>query len=326
MRILDNLGQAVGNTPLVRLHALAQGLAAEIAVKVERLNPCGSIKDRLALAVIEEAERKGLVRRGTLIVEATTGNTGIGLAFVCAMKGLRLIVTMPDGASRERRRILRALGAEIVLTPAEEASAGAIRAAERILAEHPNSFMPDQYRNPFNVQVHRDTTGEEIWRDTDGRVDVVVAGTGTGGTVTGVARCIKPRRPSCRIVTVEPAGSAVLSGARPGRHVIEGIGVGFVPEILDRDLIDEVIVVSDEAAQETARRLAREEGILAGVSSGAATWAAIEIARRPESAGRLIVAILPDGAERYLSTSLFCEEPPAEPPCRRPPCRPCSAD
>ena len=321
MRILENLGEVIGNTPLVRLHRLAQDVAADVVAKVERLNPSGSIKDRLALAVLEEAEREGKVNADTLIVEASSGNTGIGLAFVCAAKGLRLVVTMPESASLERRRIMGALGAEIVLTPADRASAGAIEAAEEICAENPNSVMPDQYRNPFNVEVHRRTTAEEIWRDTDGRVDIVVAATGTGGTVTGIAQLLKERNPGVAIITVEPAASCVISGGEPGPHIIEGIGVGFVPEILDLALIDEVIRVSDDDAADVARRLAREEGIFAGVSSGAALWAGLQVGARPENAGKLIVVVLPDAGDRYLSTPLFSEAGKQPRACGRGPCR-----
>jgi cysteine synthase A len=307
-RILDDLTQTIGHTPLVRLSKLARGCGAEVVAKVEKFNPAGSIKDRIALVMLEEAERQGKVNKDTTIVEATSGNTGIGLAFVCAVKGLRLIITMPESASPERRRIMTVLGAQVVLTPADEGAPGTIRKAEEIVAGLKNAYMPDQYRNPFNAEVHRRTTAEEIWRDTDGRVDIVVAGTGTGGTITGVAKGLKEKKPAVRAVAVEPAASAVLSGGKPGAHGIQGIGVGFIPDVLDLSVVDEVINVTDEEAGRMTRRLAREEGILCGISSGAAVWAALRVAERRESQGKCIVVILPDTGERYLSTPFFSDD------------------
>ena len=304
-RIFDNITQTIGNTPLVRLSRLAAGLRAEVLAKVERFNPAGSVKDRIALIMIEEAERQGKVNKDTTIVEATSGNTGIALAFVCAVKGLRAIITMPGSANIERRQIMCALGAEVVLTPADEGAQGSIRKAKEILAGLKNGYMPDQYGNPFNAEVHRRTTAMEIWQDTDGRVDIVVAGSGTGGTITGVARGLKERKASIKAVAIEPTASAVMLGGKPGRHEIQGIGVGFIPDVMDMSVIDEVIAVTDEDAGRTTRRLAREEGMLCGMSSGAAAWAALQLARRDENAGKMIVAILPDTGERYLSTDLF---------------------
>jgi len=303
MRVADSLIDLIGGTPLVRLSRLGRALPAEILGKLEAKNPLGSVKDRIAWAMIRDAEERGLLEPGGVVVEPTSGNTGIGLAFVCAIRGYRLILTMPETMSAERRKILRALGAEIVLTPGEEGMAGAVRMAQE-LAERYGAFMPQQFRNPANPAAH-EKTAEEIWRDTDGKVDVFVAGIGTGGTITGVARVLKAKKPEVHIVGVEPAASPVLSGGPPGPHKIQGIGAGFVPEVLERELIDEVITVSDEEAAETARRLAREEGILAGISSGAAVAAALRIARRPEAQGKTLVVILPDTGERYLSTGLY---------------------
>jgi cysteine synthase A len=301
VRIAQNITELIGNTPLVYLSKLAQGLPGKVAAKLEFFNPCGSVKDRIAVSMIEEAERQGLLGLGSTIIEPTSGNTGIGLAFVCAQRGYRLILTMPESVSVERRKILTRFGAEVVLTPQEEGMRGAVRKAEELLARIPNSFMPQQFKNPANPKIHRETTAEEIWRDTDGTIDVFVAGVGTGGTITGVAEVLKPRKPSLRVVAVEPARSPVLSGGQPGQHKIQGIGAGFVPDVLRLELVDEIIRVEDDAAFATAERLAKEEGILAGISSGAAAWAALEVAKRPENKDKLIVVILPDTGERYLS-------------------------
>lgn len=307
-RIADDITRLIGNTPLVRLNRLTAGLDATVVAKLESFNPMGSVKDRIGLSMIEAAERDGRLRKDTLIVEPTSGNTGIGLAFVCAAKGYRVVLTMPETVSGERRQILKALGAEVVLTPGAEGMPGAIRKAEEIVAANVDAFMPQQFRNPANPAIHRVTTAEEIWRDTEARVDVFVAGVGTGGTITGVAEVLKQRKPGFRAVAVEPVESAVLSGGKPGPHKLQGLGAGFVPDVLRRDLVDEVIQVTAEDAGNTARRLAKEEGIFAGISSGAAAWAALEVARRPESAGKLIVVLLPDTGERYLSTWLFHAE------------------
>jgi len=303
-RIYADITATIGLTPLVKINKLGSS-AATILAKLESFNPCGSVKDRIALSMIDDAERQGLIGQDTLIVEPTSGNTGIGLALVCAAKGYKLKLTMPESMSIERRKLLRMLGAEIVLTPAELGMRGAVEEAERIKAENANVFVPQQFNNPANPQVHRRTTAEEIWNDTDGEVDILVCGVGTGGTITGCSEVLKSRRPEVRSVAVEPADSAVLSGGRPGPHKIQGIGAGFVPDVLNRALIDEVFVVTNEQAMETARKLASAEGILAGISSGAAMYAAIEISRRAESAGKTIVVIVPDTGERYLSTELF---------------------
>lgn len=306
-RIAQDITKVVGNTPLVRLKKMSRGLGAEIVAKLEFFNPCASVKDRIGVSMITAAERMGAIKEGTVIIEPTSGNTGIALAFVCAARGYRLILTMPENMSLERRRLLAAFGAELVLTPAEEGMRGALRTAERLVASTPNSFMPQQFRNPANPQIHRATTAREILRDTEGKVDILVCGVGTGGTITGVAEAIKGRKSSFRAIAVEPADSPVLSGGMPGRHQIEGIGAGFIPQVLRMNLIDEVITVTTEDAITTTRRLAKEEGILGGISSGAATWAALEVASRPENKGKLIVVILPDSGERYLTTSLFQE-------------------
>lgn len=299
--------ELIGNTPLVRLNRVVDDAVAEVVAKLESFNPVGSIKDRIGVAMIIDAEEKGLLKQGTVIVEPTSGNTGIALAFVCAARGYRLILTMPDTMSMERRQLLAIFGARIILTPGSEGMPGAVRKAEELVAENPDYFMPQQFQNPANPEIHRLTTAEEIWRDTDGRVDILVAGVGTGGTITGIAEVLKERKPGFKTIAVEPADSPILSGGSPGGHKIQGIGAGFVPDILRRDLIDEIITVSDNDAGHMARRLAREEGILVGISSGASAWAAIQIAHRPENRGKLIVAILPDTGERYLSTWLFQE-------------------
>jgi cysteine synthase A len=305
MRIASDITQLTGNTPLVRLNRVTQGMNVEIVAKLEFFNPCGSVKDRIGVSMIEDAEKAGLIEKNTLIIEPTSGNTGIALAFVCAAKGYRLILAMPDNMSRERRQFLAAFGAEIVLTPGAEGMLGAVRKTQELAACNPDSFIPQQFKNPANPRIHRQTTAEEIWKDTDGRVDILVSGVGTGGTITGIAEVIKERKPGFQAVAVEPRDSPVLSGGKPGSHEIQGIGAGFVPEVLRMDLVDEIIRVADEDATIMARRLAREEGILTGISSGAATWAALEVARRPKNEGKLMVVILPDTGERYLSTWLF---------------------
>ena len=299
--------ELIGNTPLVRLNRVSQGVKAEVVAKLESFNPLGSVKDRIGVSMILDAEEKGLINRDTVIVEPTSGNTGIALAFVCAVRGYKLILTMPDTMSIERRQLLAAFGAELVLTPGTEGMRGAINEAERLVRENSNYFMPQQFNNPANPEIHRLTTAQEIWRDTDGKIDILVSGIGTGGTITGVAEVIKKRKPEFKAVAVEPADSPVLSGGKPGAHNIQGIGAGFVPKVLRMDLVDEIIKVTNEDAEMMTRRLAREEGILAGISSGAAVWAALEVAKRMESKGKLIVVILPDTGERYLSTGLFQE-------------------
>ncbi len=303
--IARDVTELIGNTPLVRLNRITEGMPAEVVAKLESFNPAGSIKDRLGVALIMDAEAKGLINKDTVIIEPTSGNTGIGLAFVCAARGYKLILTMPDTMSLERRQLLATFGAKVVLTPGAEGIPGAIRKAEQLVAENPGYFMPQQFRNPANPEIHRLTTAEEIWRDTDGKVDMVVAGVGTGGTITGIAEVIKTRKPGFKAIAVEPADSPVLSGGKPGTHGIQGIGAGFIPDVLRLSLIDEIITVANQDAAIMARRLAREEGILAGMSSGAAVQAALEVARRTESRGKLIVVILPDTGERYLSTDLF---------------------
>ena len=304
-RIYDDITKTVGNTPLVKLNRIARGAEATVLAKLESFNPNGSVKDRIGVSMIEDAELQGFIKSDTIIIEPTSGNTGIGLAFVCAVKGYKLILTMPETMSVERRKLMAIFGAEIVLTPGPEGMSGAIRKAEELASQTPNSFIPQQFKNPANPEIHRRTTAEEIWRDTDGKVDILVAGVGTGGTITGVAEVIKPRKPSFRAIAVEPYASPVLSGGKPGPHKIQGIGAGFVPDVLNREIIDEIIQVSNDDAILTARRLAREDGILAGISSGAATYAAIEVAKRPENKGKLIVVVLPDTGERYLSTAMF---------------------
>ncbi len=304
-RIYPDITATIGRTPLVRLNRVAAGLGAEVLAKVEAFNPGASVKDRIGLSMIVAAEKEGKIGPGTTIIEPTSGNTGIALALVAAARGYRLILTMPETMSVERRSLLKAFGAELVLTPGSEGMRGAIRKAEELLEIIPNSFMPQQFKNPANPQIHRETTAVEIWEDTDGRVDILVAGVGTGGTITGGAEVIKARKPSFRAIAVEPEGSPVLSGGKPGPHRIQGIGAGFVPDVLRLDLVDEIIKVSEEAAFGTARRLAREEGILVGISSGAAAHAALQVAARPENAGKVIVVILPDTGQRYLSMNLF---------------------
>jgi cysteine synthase A len=307
MGIYGNVLELIGGTPLVRLGRIASGLQAEVVVKLEARNPGASVKDRIALAMVEDAEKRGLLRKDSVIVEPTSGNTGVGLALVAAVKGYRCILTMPESMSVERRKLLKAFGAELVLTPAPQGMTGAIEKAQEIARTTPHAFLPQQFENPANPEAHRRTTAEEIWKDTEGRVDILVAGVGTGGTISGVADTLKGRKPSLKAVAVEPARSPVLSGGSPSPHKIQGIGAGFVPGVLRRDLIDEIITVQDEDAGKTSRRLATQEGLLVGISSGAATWAALEVARRPESAGKLIIAVLPDSGERYLSTWLFEE-------------------
>ena len=299
--------ELIGNTPLVRLNRITKGVKAEVVAKLESFNPLGSVKDRIGVSMIVDAEEKGLINEDTVIVEPTSGNTGIALAFVCAARGYRLILTMPDTMSLERRQLLSVFGAELVLTPGIEGMTGAVRRAEQLVAENTNYFMPQQFNNPANPEIHRLTTAEEIWRDTEGEVDILVSGVGTGGTITGVAEVMKKRKPEFKAIAVEPIDSSVLSGGKPGSHKIQGIGAGFMPQIFRLDLVDEIIRVTNEDAGIMARRLAKEEGILAGISSGAATWAALEVAKRAENKGKLIVVVLPDTGERYLSTWLFQE-------------------
>lgn len=303
--IFSDITGTIGSTPLVRLNEISGGLPATILAKLEFKNPLGSVKDRIGLAMIEAAEREGLIRSDTLIVEPTSGNTGIALAFVCAAKKYRLLLTMPDTMSIERRKLLKHLGAELLLTPGSEGMKGAIQRAGEILAETPNAYMPDQFSNPANPEIHRRTTAKEIWRDTNGNVDILVAGVGTGGTITGVSEAIKEQKSSFRTVAVEPSDSPVLSGGKPRPHKIQGIGAGFVPRVLNTDIIDEIVTVSNDEAFETARYMARHEGILCGISSGAATAAALRIAKRDENKDKQIVVILPSTGERYLSTDLF---------------------
>ena len=308
MAIAANINALIGNTPLVQLNQLTQGLPARVAVKLEFFNPAGSVKDRIAIAMVESAEKAGKIKAGSTIVEATSGNTGIGLAMVCAAKGYKLVIIMPESMSKERRMLLRAYGAELILTPAAEGMSGAIAKAEELVKNNPDThFMPRQFDNPANPEIHRQTTAEEIWRDTDGKVDIFLAGVGTGGTLTGVGEVLKARNPNVQIYAVEPANSPVLSGGEKGAHVIQGLGAGFVPSILNTSVYGSVITVTNEDALATARALAEKEGILAGISSGAAAWAALELAKKPENAGKLIVTVLPDFGERYLSTALYAD-------------------
>lgn len=304
-KIVNDVTELIGNTPLVKLNKIAKDVEAKIVGKLEFFNPCGSVKDRIGVSMITEAERKGFLKKDSVVVEPTSGNTGIALAFVCAVKGYRLVLTIPDTMSIERRKMLEAFGAEIVLTPGSEGMKGAIKKAEEIVKNNCKAFMPQQFKNPANPEVHRKTTALEIWKDTDGKVDILVSGVGTGGTITGIAEVIKKRKPSFKAIAVEPTNSPVLSGGEPGSHKIQGIGAGFVPDVLNKDIIDEIIKVTNEEAIIYARRLAKEEGIFAGISSGAAVWAAIEVAKRKENKGKLIVVILPDLGDRYLSTELF---------------------
>jgi cysteine synthase A len=302
--VFEDITAAVGYTPLVQINKLGSGQATILA-KLESYNPCGSIKDRIAKSMIEDAEKQGRLKPGAVIIEPTSGNTGIGLACICAAKGYRLVLAMPESMSIERAKLLKLFGAEIVLTPAEQGMAGAVERAEQLVAGNPDSFMPQQFNNPANPQVHRETTAKEIWIDSDGKVDIFVAGVGTGGTLTGCGEVLKQRNKDLRVVAVEPKDSSILSGGKPGPHKIQGIGAGFVPEVLNVEIIDEIIQVSNEDAMVTTRQLAAKEGILAGVSSGAALWAAIQVSKRPENQGKTIVVILPDTGERYVSTELF---------------------
>jgi cysteine synthase A len=306
-KISNFIFELIGKTPLLRLNHITKDCKAEVVAKLESFNPCGSVKDRVGVSMIEAAEKAGLIKKETIILEPTSGNTGIALAFVCAAKGYPLVLTMPDTMSVERVHLLQIFGAEVILTPGHEGMAGSVRKAEEMAAQDPRYFIPQQFKNPANPEIHKKTTAVEIWEDTDGEVDILVAGVGTGGTITGVSEVIKKKKPEFKAIAVEPEHSSVLSGGRPGPHKIQGIGAGFIPEVLQTDLIDEVIKVSDKDAGLFAKRLAREEGILAGISSGAATWGAIEVGKREENRGKMIVVILPDTGERYLSTYLFNE-------------------
>jgi cysteine synthase A len=307
MKIASDVTQLIGNTPLVRINRLTEGLPGEVVAKLEYYNPSHSVKDRIGVAMIDAGEKAGLIKPDTILVEPTSGNTGIALAFVAAARGYRLLLVMPETMSRERRMLLKAYGAELVLTPGSEGMGGAIRKAEEITASDPRYFMPQQFNNPANPEIHRLTTAEEIWRDTDGKVDIVVSGVGTGGTITGVGEVLKARKPGVRMVAVEPDASPVLSGGAKGPHVIQGIGAGFVPQVLNTQIYDEIIRVTNEDSLQTARLMATREGLLVGISSGAAVWSALQVAARPENAGKLIVVIIPSFGERYLSTSLFAD-------------------
>jgi cysteine synthase len=312
-QMFDDVTQCVGNTPLVRMRRISEGCVATVLGKLESFNPLWSVKDRIARAMIDVAERDGLINKDSVIIEPTSGNTGIGLGYVCAARGYRLVVAMPESFSMERRRLLKALGAELILTPAAEGMPGAVRRAEELSAKNANYFMPQQFKNPANPEIHRKTTAEEIWRDTDGKIDIVVSGVGTGGTITGIGEVLKSRKPDVKMVAVEPANSPVIAqrlagqDLKPGKHTIQGIGAGFIPDVLNLSIVDEVVSVQDEDAMETSRRLVRGEGWMVGISSGAAAWAALKLARREENRGKLIVAVLPDLGERYLSTRLFPE-------------------
>jgi cysteine synthase A len=312
--VKKDITQCIGNTPLVQLRKVTEGCVATVLAKLENLNPLWSVKDRIGRAMVDAAERDGKIKPGVTLIEATSGNTGIGLAYVCASRGYKLAVTMPESMTIERRRLLKALGAEVILTPAAEGMPGAVRRAEALCAENPGKyFLPQQFKNPANPEVHRKTTAEEIWRDTDGKIDILVSGVGTGGTITGVSEVIKSRKPAFKAIAVEPANSPVITQKmngqelKPGRHTIQGIGAGFIPDVLNVKIIDEAIQVKDEDAAETTRKMSTQEGIFCGISSGAAAWAAIQVAKRPENAGKLIVVVLPDLGERYLSTQLFPE-------------------
>ena len=307
MRIARDVTALVGNTPLVRLRRLTEGCVADVVAKLEFYSPAHSVKDRIGVSMIEAAERAGKIKPDTIILEPTSGNTGIALAFVCAARGYKCVLTMPETMSQERRVLLRAYGAELVLTPGSEGMPGAIKRAEEMAAADPRYLIPQQFQNPANPEIHRRTTAEEIWRDTDGKADILVAGVGTGGTITGVGEAIKPRKPSFKCIAVEPDASPVLSGGVKGPHPIQGIGAGFVPDVLNAEMCDEIIRVKNDDAFTIAKRMAREEGLLVGISSGAATWAALEVARRRENAGKLVVVIIPSFGERYLSTALFAD-------------------
>ncbi|MDP2970901.1 MAG: cysteine synthase A [Deltaproteobacteria bacterium] len=307
VRIAHSISELIGHTPLLKLKRITEGSQGEVVAKLESFNPCGSVKDRIGVSMIDVAERAGQIRKDTIILEPTSGNTGIALAFICASRGYPLVLTMPDSMSEERVRLLRMFGAEVILTPGNEGMTGAVRKAEEMARTDSRYFIPQQFRNPANPEIHKKTTALEIWEDTDGKIDILVAGVGTGGTITGISEVIKKKKPELRTIAVEPESSPVLSGGKPGPHKIQGIGAGFIPEVLRMDLVDEVIRVSNENAVLFTKRLAQEEGLLVGISSGAAAWAAIEVAKREESRGKMIVVILPDTGERYLSTGLLNE-------------------